>query len=62
MEQAPQAETLDRKELLEQQFEQAEDTPPQGRDDQGRFAQKQVEEPQAAEPVEEPVWRKPPAS
>ena len=61
MEQAPQAETLDRKELLEQQFEQADETPTQGRDEQGRFAQKQVVE-QPAEPVEEPVWRKPPAS
>lgn len=58
MEQAPQAETLDRKELLEQQFEQAEEAQPQGRDEQGRFAQKQEEAPQ----VEEPVWRKPPAS
>ena len=36
MEEAPQAETLDRKELLEQQFEQADETPTQGRDEQGR--------------------------
>lgn len=61
MEQAPQAETLDRKELLEQQFEQADETPPQNRDEQGRFAERQAVE-QPAEPVEEPVWRKPPAS
>ena len=60
MEQAPQAETLDRKELLEQQFEQADETPTQVRDEQGRFAQRQETPP--AEPVEEPVWRKPPAS
>jgi hypothetical protein len=59
MEQAPQAEALDRKELLEQQFEQSEE--PQGRDEQGRFAQKQEEAPQV-EAAEEPVWRKPPAS
>ena len=62
MEQAPQAETLDRKELLEQQFEQAEEAQPQGRDEQGRFAQKQEEAPQVEESAEEPVWRKPPAS
>lgn len=59
MEQAPQADALDRKELLEQQFEQAEDTPSQPRDEVGRYAQKQE---QAPEPAEEPVWSKPPAS
>jgi len=59
MEQAPQAETLDRKELLEQQFEQSEETPSQGRDEQGRFAEVQE---QPAEAAEEPLWRKPPAS
>ena len=59
MEQAPQAETLDRKELLEQQFEQSEQTPSQGRDEQGRFAEVQE---QPAEAAEEPLWRKPPAS
>jgi hypothetical protein len=59
MEQAPQAETLDRKELLEQQFEQSEETPSQKRDEQGRFAEVQE---QPAEAAEEPLWRKPPAS
>ena len=59
MEQAPQAETLDRKELLEQQFEQSDETPSQGRDEQGRFAGTQE---QPVEAAEEPLWRKPPAS
>ena len=59
MEQAPQAETLDRKELLEQQFEQSDETPSQERDGQGRFAGTQE---QPVEAAEEPLWRKPPAS
>ncbi len=59
MEQAPQAETLDRKELLEQQFEQSAEAQP--RDEVGRYAEKQAEQ-QAAEPADEPVWRKPPSS
>jgi hypothetical protein len=59
MEQALQAETLDRKELLEQQFEQSDETPSQGRDEQGRFAEVQE---QPVEAAEEPLWRKPPAS
>lgn len=59
MEQAPQAETLDRKELLEQQFEQSAEAQP--RDEVGRYAEKQAEQ-QAVDPADEPVWRKPPAS
>jgi len=61
MEQTPQVETLDRKELLEQQFEQSEETPSQERDGQGRFAEVQAQE-QPFEAAEEPLWRKPPAS
>ena len=61
MEQTPQVETLDRKELLEQQFEQSEETPSQERDGQGRFAEVQTQE-QPFEAAEEPLWRKPPAS
>ena len=60
MEQAPQADALDRKELLEQQFEQADDAPAQPRDEVGRYAEKRAEQP--AELADEPVWRKPPAS
>ena len=61
MEQTPQVETLDRKELLEQQFEQSEETPSQERDGQGRFAEVQAQE-QPFEAAEEPLGRKPPAS
>jgi len=60
---------LDRKELLAQQFdavEAGEDPTParSGRDESGRFTKgkaPEAEEP-APEPVEEPVWSKPPAS
>lgn len=62
----PEVEAVDRKDILAQQFEAAErgeDVTP-GRDDKGRFAPKAAEpEPEVApEPVEEPVWAKPPAS
>lgn len=54
-------ETLDRKELLSQQFEEAEAN--NGRDESGRFAKTTVqEEALAPEPVEEPVWKRPPLS
>lgn len=59
MEQAPQVETIDRKELLEQQFEQSEETSAQERDGQGRFAEAQE---QPVEAADEPLWRKAPAS
>ena len=59
MEQAPQVETIDRKELLEQQFEQSEETSVQERDGQGRFAEAQE---QPVEAADEPLWRKAPAS
>jgi hypothetical protein len=56
-------ETLDRKELLAQQFEEAETNAPAGRDESGRFAKTTVqEEALAPEPVEEPVWKRPPLS
>jgi len=55
-------EPVDRKSLLAEQFEAAETDAPTGRDDAGRFAKTtKVEEP-APEPVEEPVWKRPPAS
>ena len=47
----------DRRELLEQQFEQAESAAPISRDEQGKFAPRQAE-PEA----EPPVWKRPPAS
>ena len=54
-------ETLDRKELLSQQFEEAEAN--NGRDESGRFAKTTVqEEALAPEPAEEPVWKRPPLS
>ena len=54
-------ETLDRKELLSQQFEEAEAN--NGRDESGRFAKTTVqEEAPAPEPAEEPVWKRPPLS
>ena len=59
MEQAPQVETIDRKELLEQQFEQSEETSVQERDGQGRFVEAQE---QPVEAADEPLWRKAPAS
>jgi hypothetical protein len=56
-------ETLDRKELLAQQFEEVETNAPAGRDESGRFAKTTVqEEALAPEPVEEPVWKRPPLS
>lgn len=61
----PETEELDRREILAQQFEAAEqneDVAPV-RDEQGRFApQKAQEQEEAPEPEEEPVWSKPPAS
>lgn len=56
-------ETLDRKELLAQQFEEAEAKTESGRDESGRFAKTTVrEEAPAPEPAEEPVWKRPPLS
>lgn len=56
---------LDRREILAQQFEAAEqgqDVAPV-RDESGRFAPKAKEEPaEAVEPAEDPVWMKPPSS
>ena len=61
----PETEELDRREILAQQFEAAEqneDVAPV-RDEQGRFAPKKAQEQEEApEPEEEPVWSKPPAS
>jgi hypothetical protein len=61
----PETEELDRREILAQQFEaaeQGEDVAPV-RDDQGRFApRKAQQQEEAPEPEEEPVWSKPPAS
>lgn len=61
----PETEELDRREILAQQFEaaeQGEDVAPV-RDEQGRFAPKKAQEQEEApEPEEEPVWAKPPAS
>lgn len=61
----PETEELDRREILAQQFEaaeQGEDVAPV-RDDQGRFAPKKAQQQEEAlEPEEEPVWSKPPAS
>lgn len=61
----PETEELDRREILAQQFEaaeQGEDVAPV-RDDQGRFAPKKAQQQEEApEPEEEPVWLKPPAS
>jgi hypothetical protein len=58
-------ETVDRKELLARQFEEAEAQPEaprdSGRDESGRFAKTVAEEP-TPEPAEEAVWRRPPAS
>ena len=60
VEQATTSPTDDRRALLEQSFDSVEETGGVNRDDAGRFAQKAAEPP--AEPVEEPVWRKPPRS
>lgn len=66
---APQADTSDRRAILEQSFEAAEKGEPidSGRDDQGRFAPRQTAAEQPAEvetetPAEEPVWKRPPLS
>lgn len=55
---APTSENVDRRELLSQQFEQAEtqETP---RDEQGKFVAREVEKPVEKEA---PVWKRPPAS
>lgn len=56
-------ETLDRKELLAQQFDEVEANAPTGRDQSGRFAKTTVQEEEAApEPADEPVWKRPPLS
>ena len=56
-------EVVDRKELLEQQFEQAENTEQpvesvRARDDAGKFAKQET----VQQETEEPVWKRPPAS
>ncbi len=59
-----------RREKLLEQFEQVESAPEPvredvPRDEQGKFAEKEPEQTmmqQAQEPVEEPVWKRPPAS
>lgn len=56
-------ETLDRKELLAQQFDEVEANAPTSRDQSGRFAKTTVQEEEPApEPAEEPVWKRPPLS
>lgn len=60
---APQAEPIDRRAMLEEQLEAAERGEPieaKTRDDSGRFA-KQEAQPDV-EPEEPPVWKRPPAS
>ena len=63
---APQAETIDRRALLEEQLEAAERGEPievKSRDESGRFAKStKVEAEPEAEPEEPPVWKRPPAS
>jgi hypothetical protein len=63
---APQAEPIDRRALLEEQLEAAERGEPieaRSRDDSGRFAKPaKVEAQPEAEPEEPPVWKRPPAS
>ena len=59
---APQAEVVDRRALIEEQYEAAERGEPieaKPRDDAGRFAKPAKVE---AEPEEPPVWKRPPAS
>lgn len=55
---APTGENVDRRELLSQQFEQAE-TQEAPRDEQGKFVAREVEKPVEQEA---PVWKRPPAS
>ena len=55
-------EPVDRKSLLAEQFEAAETEAPTGRDEAGRFAKTTRAEEPPPEPVEEPVWKRPPAS
>lgn len=60
---APQAEPIDRRAMLEEQLEAAERGEPieaKSRDESGRFA-KQETQPEP-EPEEPPVWKRPPAS
>lgn len=64
---APQAEVIDRREMLEAGLEAAERGEPIeniGRDEKGRFAPKAAKEeaPEAEPEAEPPVWRRPPAS
>ena len=60
---APEVDTNDRRAILEQGFEAAEKGEPveAGRDLQGRFAKTEAA-PEPEEPVEEPVWKRPPLS
>ena len=60
---APEVDTNDRRAILEQGFEAAEKGEPveAGRDPQGRFAKTEAA-PEPEEPVEEPVWKRPPLS
>ena len=63
----PEVEAADRKELLAQQFEAAEQNQPvapSGRDEKGRFAKtERAPAPEKVEePAEQPVWMKPPSS
>jgi hypothetical protein len=59
----PEVETNDRRAILEQGFDAAENDEPvdAGRDAQGRFAKTETQE-EAPEPAEEPVWKRPPLS
>ena len=63
---APQAETIDRRAMLEEQLEAAERGEPieaRSRDESGRFAKPaKVEAEPEVEEEEPPVWRRPPAS
>ena len=63
---APQAEPIDRRAMLEEQLEAAERGEPieaRSRDESGRFAKPaKVEAQPEAEPEEPPVWKRPPAS
>lgn len=54
----PSTEAVDRRELLEKQFDEADTQP---RDEQGKYAPKEAA-PEPVEAVEPPVWKRPPAS
>lgn len=59
----PEVDTTDRRAVLEQGFDAAENNEPAdaGRDAQGRFAKPEPQE-EAPEVAEEPVWKRPPLS